>query len=289
MTIRPRRSVLFMPGNNARALDKARELAADGVIFDLEDAVAPDAKAATRDQIAAAVGQGGYAPREVVVRVNGPDGDWFADDVQAVAALAIDAVLVPKIETPGQVQQVVDAFDRAGGKPDLPVWVMVETPRGVLAVDAIAAAHPRLKVIVVGLEDLAKDARIRPRPDRLGFLYALSRCVLAARADGLDVLDAVYPDFNDAAGFAAVCEQGRDLGFDGKTLIHPKQIETANRVFAPDAAAVGQARRLLAAWDEARAQGKGIAVLDGRMVEHLHVAEARRTLALAEAIATIAP
>ena len=282
--IHPRRSLLFMPGANVRTLEKGRNLTADGLIFDLEDSVGPDDKPIARARIKDAIAAGGYGRRELAVRINSINTPWFAEDIQAMAQAGMHAIVAPKVDTAEQAQQIVAALDAAGGPADLPVWAMIETPLGVLNVASIAASHPRIKALIVGLEDLGKETRIRHRPDRLGFLPVLTQCMIAARANGLDILDSVYPDFHDQQGFAAVCEQGRDLGFDGKTLIHPSQIETANRVFSPDAKIVADAREILAAWDAARAEGKGITVLHGRMVEHLHVAEARRVLELHDAI-----
>ena len=282
--IHPRRSLLFMPGANSRALDKSRNLAADCLIFDLEDSVGPNDKIIAREQINTALMAGGYGRRELTVRINSIDSDWFAEDIQAMAKTGLHAIVVPKVDTAEQVQHVVAVLDDAGGEADLPIWPMIETPLGVLNVASIAAAHPRVQALVVGLEDLAKESRIRHRPDRLGFLPILTQCVIAARAYDLDILDSVYPDFDDTSGFTAVCEQSRDLGFDGKTLIHPSQIETANQVFSPDQQTVVSARAVIDAWDEARAAGKSITVLNGRMVEHLHVTEARRVLDLHEAI-----
>jgi citrate lyase subunit beta/citryl-CoA lyase len=282
--LRPRRSVLYMPGSNPRALEKARTLPADGLILDLEDAVAPGAKALARDQVAAAVRAGGFGRRELVVRVNALGTPWGADDVAAVASLPVDAVLFPKIESAEQVRAAVEALDHSGAPAVLPVWAMAETPRAILESASIAAAHPRLTVIVMGTSDLTKDLRARHTPDRLPMLASLAHCLLAARASNLDILDGVHLDLDDEAGFRNACEQGRNLGFDGKTLIHPKQIAIANEVFGPSAQDVEFARRVIAAWEEARQQGEGVVVVDGKLVENLHVEEARRTLAMAEAI-----
>lgn len=282
--LRPRRSLLYLPGSNLRALDKARTLPTDGLILDLEDAVAPAAKASARAQIAAAVTQGGYGKRELLVRVNGPSTEWYRQDLAAVARLPLDGVVLPKIESAEQIRTAVAVLDEAGAPAHLPVWIMAETPLCVLRIDSIAGAHARLAGIMLGTADLAKDLRARDTRDRAPLLTALSLCVLAARAHGLQVLDSVYMDLEDAAGFLAVCEQGRDLGFDGKTLIHPKQIAIANRVFTPSATEIGRARALLAAWEQAEAAGKGVVVVDGRLVERLHVEAARRLLALAARI-----
>jgi citrate lyase subunit beta/citryl-CoA lyase len=285
MQLRPRRSILYMPGANARALDKARGLPADGLILDMEDAVSPDAKELARRQIVEAVTQGGYGHREIIVRVNGLNTPWGIDDIAAVAPVKADAVLVPKVESPAEVEAAIEALDRAGAPADLPLWIMAETPRGILHIDAIAGASPRLAAIVMGTSDLAKEMRVRHTPDRIGFIAALSLCVMAARAHGLDILDGVYLDLKNEAGFRAACEQGRDMGFDGKTLIHPNQLAITNEVFAPNPQDVENARSTIEAWEQARREGKGVAVVNGKLVENLHVEEARRTLAVAEAIA----
>jgi citrate lyase subunit beta/citryl-CoA lyase len=286
-TIRPRRSLLFMPGSNSRALEKARGLSADGLIFDLEDAVAPEAKAAARGLVAAAVAAGGYGSRELVLRVNPPGSEWGEDDLAAAAAMPIDAVLLPKVEGAAMVHHTVERLDALGAPPDLPVWCMLETPRGIIAATGIAAASPRVAALVMGTSDLTKELRARSTPDRLPLHTALGLVVLAARAHGLTALDGVHIDLADDRGFAAACRQGRDFGFDGKTLIHPKQIDVANAAFGPSADELDCARRTIAAYDEARAAGQGIVVLDGRLVENLHVEEARRVVALAAAIAAL--
>lgn len=285
MSIRPRRSVLYMPGSNARALDKARTLPADALILDLEDAVSPDAKELARCQVAEAVTQGGYGRREVLVRVNGLATAWGMDDLTVVAELPIDGIVFPKIETPEQVFEAVATVDRIRGSTDVGIWIMAETPRCMFRIHEIAAVHSRLTGIIMGTSDLAKEMRVRHTPARTGLLAPLNLCVLAARANSRSIIDGVHLDLNDEAGFRAVCEQGRDMGFDGKTLIHPKQIETANAVFAPSAEEIAHAREVLAAWEQARAEGKGVVVVSGRLVEELHVDEARRVLALATAIA----
>jgi citrate lyase subunit beta/citryl-CoA lyase len=269
-----------MPGSNARALEKARTLPADALVLDLEDAVAPDAKAAARAQVVAAVRGGGYGRREVVVRVNALDTPWGRDDLAALAGAGADAVLLPKVESSETVGAAVATL---GAAP--PVWCMLETPRGILNAPAIAAASPRVTALVMGTSDLTKDLHARPTRDRLPLLTSLQLCVLAARAAGIIALDGVHLDLDDDAGFAAACRQAADLGFDGKTLIHPKQVATANEVFAPAAADVDWARRVIAAHADAVARGRGVAVLDGRLIENLHVDDARRVLALADAIA----
>ena len=283
--IRPRRSVLYMPGANARALDKARTLDADALILDLEDAVAPDAKGQAREQVAAALRAGGYGRRECIVRVNALDTPWGLDDVRAVARAGAHAVLLPKVESPGQLAALAQALDAAGAPADLPLWAMAETPLGFLRLDAIAGGHPRLAAIVVGTSDLVKDLHARHTPSRHETLLARSLAVLAARAHGLAALDGVHLDLNDDAGLADACRQGRDQGFDGKTLIHPRQIAAANAAFAPTAEELASARKRLDAWKAAQAEGKGIAVVDGALVENLHAQEAERVLALAAAIA----
>lgn len=279
----PLRSVLYAPGANRRALDKARSLPIDGLILDLEDAVAPDAKELARETVVAALTAGDYGYRRRVVRINGLETPWGAADVAAVARAGADAILLPKVESRQMIDAVAAALDAAGGPPDLPLWSMAETPRGILGIDAIAE-HPRLQVIVMGTSDLAKELRVRHTPGREGLLVALGRCVLAARARGLGVLDGVHLDLQDEAGFAAVCEQGRDMGFDGKTLIHPRQVEAANQAFGISAAALEQAQQIIAAWREAQQAGRGVCVVDGRLVENLHVEEAQRLLAMHEAI-----
>jgi citrate lyase subunit beta / citryl-CoA lyase len=276
---RPRRSVLYMPAANARAMEKARELPCDTLIFDLEDAVAPDAKATAREQLAAALRGGGYGHRERVVRVNGLDTPWGADDLAAVADLAVDAVLLPKIETREQVHA---CLQRIG--PTLPVWVMIETPRGVLAAEHIAASSDRLQVLVMGTSDLVTEMRARHTEDRQPLLPALAHCVLVARAFGRVVLDGVHLDFRNLESFERACRQGRDLGFDGKTLIHPAQIEIANRTFGPSDDEVVLARQIVTAWQEAQRAGKGVVVVNGKLVENLHAVEAERTLAFADAL-----
>jgi citrate lyase subunit beta/citryl-CoA lyase len=286
--IRPRRSLLFMPGANSRALEKARELPADGLIFDLEDAVAPDVKTAAQANVAAALRQGGYGRRELVLRVNPLDSEWGEEDLVAAAALPLHAVLLPKVESADRVRETVARLDHAGAPPGLAIWCMIETPRGVLAAAEIAAASPRVAALVMGTSDLTKDLHAREMPDRAPLLTSLQLVLLAARANGLAALDGVHLDLKDDEGFAAACAQGRALGFDGKTLIHPKQIAAANAAFAPSAEEVAQARKVIAAHDEALAAGKGIAVVDGRLIENLHVEAAHRTVALAEAIAALA-
>lgn len=276
-----------MPGANARALEKARTLRADTLIFDLEDSVAPAAKDEARARIAAAIRAGGYGRRERVLRVNGAATPWHPDDLRFAAALGVDAVLLPKVESGEEVCAADAALEAAGAPSGLALWCMMETPRAFLHAEGIASSSPRLAALVMGTEDLAKDLRARPRADRLPFLVSLSLGVLAARACGLAALDAVYRDFDDEGGFAAECRQGRDLGFDGKTLIHPKQIAAANLAFAPSAAEIDAARQVIAAFEAAMAAGSGVAALNGKMIEALHAEEARRAVALHDAIAAL--
>jgi citrate lyase subunit beta/citryl-CoA lyase len=286
-TSRPRRSVLFTPGANVRAMEKARELRADALIFDLEDSVASETKDTARAQIAAALRHGGYGKRELVLRVNGAGTIWQRDDLMFAATLPVDAVLLPKVEGAEDVRAAAALLESAGAPPGLGLWCMMETPPAFLHAEAIASSSQRLAALVIGTEDLGKDLRTRSRPDRMPFLLALQSCVLAARAYGLAALDAVYRDFNDDAGFIAVCSQGRDLGFDGKTLIHPNQIAAANTEFAPGADELDEARAVIAAFDAAVAAGKGVATNKGQMIEKLHVEAARQLLALASAIAAL--
>jgi citrate lyase subunit beta/citryl-CoA lyase len=278
--MKPRRSVLFMPGSNARALTKARALPADALILDLEDAVAPEAKAAARARVLAAVQAGGYGPRELIVRVNAASTRWAADDLAAVAHAPVDAVLLPKVES---AEAVTAALAALGSAPT--VWCMLETPCGILNAASIAGASPRVDALVMGTSDLTKDLHARPTRDRLPLLTSLQICVLAARAAGITALDGVHLDLEDDAGFAAACRQAADLGFDGKTLIHPRQVDAANEAFAPAADEVEWARRVIAAHARAAATGRGVVVLDGRLIENLHVDDARRVLALTDAIA----
>jgi citrate lyase subunit beta/citryl-CoA lyase len=284
-SFRPCRSMLFMPASNERALEKARTLPCDGVIFDLEDAVAPDAKAAARAQAAAALRQGGYGNRLRVIRINGLDTDWWRDDLAAAVAAKPAAVLIPKVESAETLQRVEEEMAWHGGTEDIALWSMIETPMAFLRLEALAQATERQTTWVVGTNDLVKDLRAEHTRDRMPVMMALSQALLVARAYGLTILDGVYGNFRDNEGFEAECRQARSMGFDGKSLIHPAQVEAANTVFAPSAEEVALARRMIAAFDEAKAAGKGVAVLDGRMVEELHVQTAKETVAMAEAIA----
>ena len=285
--LRPRRSVLFMPAANARVLEKARSLPADGLIFDLEDAVAPDAKPAARDGVATALATGSYGRRELVLRVNALMTEWGHADLIAAAGMPIDAVLLPKVESADAVRQAEAVLVAAGAPEPLSIWCMIETPRGVLRAEEIASASARIGGLVMGTADLTKDLRARHTRDRLPLLTSFGLCLLAARAYGLAILDGVHLDLADDAGFLAACQQGRELGFDGKTLIHPKTIATANTVFAPSSEEVAWSRRIMAAHAEAVAAGKGIVLVDGKLVENLHVRSAHQTIALAEAIASL--
>ena len=276
LSFRPRRSCLYMPGSNERALEKARELPADVLIFDLEDAVAPREKPAARDQVAEAVKQGGYGPRELVIRVNGADTEWGADDIAMVNTVRPDGVLIPKVSQAADI-----GF---GAETDLPVWAMIETPLAILNIAEIAAA-PKLSAMVMGTNDLAKEMHAKLRQARLGFVTALSMTVMAGRAHGRIVIDGVFNAIGDDAGLAAECEQGKAFGFDGKTLIHPDQIEAANRIFAPSRNALQDAEAIIAAFADPENADRGVIDLDGVMVERLHLAEAEKLVAMAEAIA----
>jgi len=283
-TARPRRSALYMPGSNTRALEKAKTLAADVVILDLEDAVSPDAKAEARDNIAAALKAGGFGPREVVVRINGLNTPWGMDDVSALATAGAAAILLPKVESAAQVRQLVQALDNAGGPESLKVWSMVETPHAILDIKDIAGASSRLACLVMGTSDLAKDLHAQHTKARLPMLTALNLCVVAARAYGLACLDGVHLHLADEEGFREACRQGLELGFDGKTIFHPNQIAPANDVFAPSAEEVAFSRRIIDAYDKARKQGQGVVLVDGKLIENLHVENARRLVALADQI-----
>jgi citrate lyase subunit beta / citryl-CoA lyase len=287
-TPRPRRSVLYMPGANTRALEKARGLPADALILDLEDAVAPDAKAQARANVAQALAQGGYGKRELVLRVNGLATPWGHADLAAAAAMPLDAVLLPKVESADAVRQAEAVLAGAGAPESVAVWCMMETPLAMLHAEEIAGASPRVACLVMGTSDLAKDLQARHTRDRLPMLTSLGLCLLAARAYRLAILDGVHLDLADDEGFAAACRQGRELGFDGKTLIHPKTIAAANAAFAPAAEEVAWARRIIAAHAEAEAAGKGVVLVDGKLIENLHVEDARRNVALAEQIAALA-
>jgi len=283
--LRPRRSVLYMPGANERALEKAKGLPADALILDLEDAVAPDAKVEARARVCAAATSGEYGSKEVAIRANGLDTQWHADDVKAIAEAGPAAIVVPKINSVGDVAAVEKALE-AGGAPDhTMIWAMLETPVAMLHAEEIAASSERLAVLVMGTNDLAKELHAEHVPGRAPLLSGIGLCLLAARAAGKVILDGVYNDIKDEAGFEAECVQGRQLGFDGKTLIHPSQLDPCNRVFAPSEDEVASSREIIAAFEEATAVGKGVVTVNGRMIENLHVDNARRVIALADAIA----
>ncbi len=286
-TLRPRRSALYVPGDNQRAIDKARALPADTLIFDLEDAVAPVNKELARRQAVAAVSLGAYGRRERVVRVNGLDTDWGRDDLAAVAKAGADAVLLPKVDGAAAVRAAEQALVGAGASPDLSIWCMIETPRGVLHAEEIADASPRVACLVMGTTDLAKDLHAATVPGRTPLVPALAQCVLAARAAGLACLDGVHLDLEDDVGFEDACRQGAAMGFDGKTLIHPRTIDAANRIFGPSEEELEEARRVMAAYAAASAAGKGVTVVDGKVVEQLHVSAAQRVVRLAEQIALL--
>ncbi|MEJ5254243.1 MAG: CoA ester lyase [Acidimicrobiales bacterium] len=285
--LRPRRSVLYMPGANERALEKAKTLPADALILDLEDAVAPDAKAEARDRVCAAAASGEYGSREITIRVNGLDTRWHADDVRAAAQAGPAAVVVPKINSAADVAAVERALEAAGAPDHTRIWAMVETPVAMLRAHEIATSSERLAVLVMGTNDLAKELHAEHVPGRQPLLTGLGLCLLAARAAGKVILDGVYNDIRDEAGFEAECVQGRQMGFDGKTLIHPSQLEPCNRIFAPSDEEIAAAREIIEAFEEAEREGRGVVTVNGRMIENLHVEQARRTLAIAEAIAAM--
>ena len=283
---RPRRSALYMPAANERALEKAKSLAADCIIFDLEDAVAPDAKDSAREAACAAAASGQYGRRELTIRCNGLDTAWGPADLRAIAGSTAAAVVVPKVGSVAYLDDVSWQLDAAGAPGDMTVWAMIETPTAILDVRAIAA-HPRVSVLVMGTNDLARELRIPLVAGRRALLPHLATALLAAREAGKTILDGVYNDVKDLDGFGDECAQGVEFGFDGKTLIHPGQIDVANQAWAPSAADVEQAGRIIAAFDEAVADGRGVVTVDGRMIENLHVANAQRTLATARAIAAL--
>ena len=283
-TARPRRSVLYMPGSNARALEKARGLPADCLILDLEDAVTPDAKETGRQQIVAALQEGGYGQRELVVRVNGLDTPWGRDDIAAISTSGAHAILLPKIDSAAMVREAEELLVAAGVPDDMAIWCMMETPLGILHAEEIAFSSPRLGALVMGTSDLAKDLHAAHTRDRLPMINSLGICMLAGRAAGLAILDGVYLDLADDEGFAHSCVQGVELGFDGKTLIHPKTIDAANQAFAPTEEEVAWSRRIIEAHAEAEKEGQGVLLVDGKLIENLHVESAKRLVEMAEAI-----
>ena len=282
--LRPRRSVLYMPGANERALEKAQTIPADALILDLEDAVAPDAKPEARERVCAAATSGAYGTREIAIRANGIGTQWHDDDLAAIAQAGPAAVVIPKVNTPDEVHQIEKALEAGGAPEHTKIWAMLETPVAMLGAHDIARSSDRLAVLVMGTNDLAKELQAAHVPGRQPLLSGLGLCLLAARATGKVILDGVYNDIKDEAGFLAECEQGRDLGFDGKTLIHPSQVDPCNSTFAPSSEEVEKAGRIIAAFEEAEADGRGVVTVDGRMVENLHVEQARRTLAIQAAI-----
>ncbi len=284
MSNRPRRSVLYMPGSNPRALDKARNLPADALILDLEDAVAPAEKATARDLVCENVQKGGYGGRELIIRINGLDTEWGEEDLAAASAAGPDAILIPKVSSAAMIEEVEAMMVRAGAPEETAIWAMMETPRGVLHAEAIAASTPRLAGFVMGTNDLVADLGASHTPGREPVITALGLCMLAARAYDVAIVDGVFNAFRDEDGLRASCEQGLAMGFDGKTLIHPLQLAVTNEVFAPAPEEVELASRQVAAFEEAAAEGKGVAVVDGKIVENLHVAAAKRLLEKAEAI-----
>lgn len=286
-TARPRRSVLYMPGSNARALDKAKTIAADALILDLEDAVAPDAKETARKQVVDAVKAGGYGKRELIVRINGFDVEWGHFDMPSVSTSGADAILLPKVESADQIFQAENLMNKYGAPASMTIMAMIETPRGVLYVNEIAKSTARLSCLVMGTSDLSKDLHARHTKLREPMLTSLSLCLLAARAYDLAILDGVHLDLNDDDGFEASCVQGLELGFDGKTLIHPKQVDAANRVFAPSAEEIAWSKKIIDAFEAAEKDGKGVVLVDGKLIENLHVTNARRLVATAEAIAAL--
>jgi citrate lyase subunit beta/citryl-CoA lyase len=289
--IRPRRSLLFMPGSNARALEKAKVLPADGIILDLEDSVAPDAKAIARDQIAAAVAAKGFGKREVLIRINALDTPWWIDDITMAGKAKPDGILVPKISTVADLSAIADRLSDINADFSIRVWAMIETSRAVLDADKLAAAsrdsEMRLAGFMFGPNDISRETKIRMLPGRAAMIPIIIQCILAARAHGLEILDGPYSDIANVDGFAAECAQGRDLGFDGKTLIHPSHIEACNAIFTPPADEVAQARKIIAAFEQPENASRGAIQLDGRMVERLHADMAKRTIAIADAIAAM--
>jgi citrate lyase subunit beta/citryl-CoA lyase len=285
--LRPRRSVLYMPGANERALEKAKTLPADALILDLEDAVAPDAKVEARARVCAAAASDAYGRKEITIRANGLDTPWHADDVRAIAEAGPAGIVVPKINSAVDVAAVETALEAAGAPDRTRIWAMLETPIAMLHAEEIAMSSERLAVLVMGTNDLAKELQAEHVPGRQPLLFGLSQCLMAARMAGKVILDGVYNDIKDEAGFAAECVQGRQFGFDGKTLIHPSQVDPCNDTFAPSELELTRARGLILAFEEAQAEGKGVATYEGRMIENMHVDNARRAIAMAEAIAQL--
>ncbi|MFW2335669.1 HpcH/HpaI aldolase/citrate lyase family protein [Ilumatobacter sp.] len=284
--LRPRRSVLYMPSSNERALEKAKAIACDALIFDLEDAVAPDAKESARANAVAAAGSGEYGHREITIRCNGLDTPWGADDLAAAATSGAAAVVIPKVNSHAYLEEIERQLDAAGAPAELRIWAMIETPTALLDIRSIAHHH-RVDVLVMGTNDLVKELRTAALPDRSPLVPHLATALVGAREADKVILDGVYNDVRDPEGFLAEAEQGKALGFDGKTLVHPSQVEPTNDVWAPDGDEVDVARRVIAAFEEAEAEGRGVITVDGRMIENLHVDNARRVLAVADAIAAL--
>ena len=288
---RPRRSLLFMPGSNARALEKARNLPADGLILDIEDSVAPDAKAKAREQIAEAIAAKGFGKREVWIRTNSLDTAWWADDVAMAGQAKPDGILVPKVSSVADLDEIGDRLRGIGADPSIKVWAMIETARAVLDADKLAAASrdpkTRLAGFVFGPNDISRETRIKMQPGRTAMIPMITHCILATRAHGLEILDGPYSDISNVDGFALECAQARDLGFDGKTLIHPGQIVACNAIFTPPAEEVAHARKIIAAFERPENASRGAIQLDGQMVERLHAEMASRTIAIADAIAAM--
>jgi citrate lyase subunit beta/citryl-CoA lyase len=289
--IRPRRSLLFMPGSNARALEKARNLPADGIILDLEDSVAPDAKAMARDQIAQAIAARGFGKHEVLIRINSLDTPWWNDDLAMAGKARPDGILVPKVSSVEDIAAIADRLGEIGADSSIQVWAMIETARAVLHAEELASTSrdpkARLAGFMFGPNDISRETRIRMQPGRAAMLPMITHCILATRAYGLEIFDGPYSDFSNIDGFGQECTQGRDLGFDGKTLIHPGQIEACNAIFTPPAEEVAQARRIIAAFERPENASRGAIQLDGGMVERLHAEMAKRTIAIADAIAAM--
>ncbi|MCO5317690.1 MAG: CoA ester lyase [Microthrixaceae bacterium] len=287
-TYRPRRSALYMPGANDKALEKAKTLRCDAIIFDTEDSVAPDMKVAARDKVAEAVASGDYGRRELTIRVNSAETEWHEDDLRSAAAAGPAGIVVPKVDSAADVAAVERIIESAGVPDHTRIWAMLETPAAIENAVEVASASERLEVLVMGTNDLAKELRAALVPGRAPLLWGLGRCVNAARHAGKVILDGVYNDVRNPEGFAAECAQGAEMGFDGKTIIHPSQVEPSNEAFSPSAEDIEYSRRVIEAWDTALAEGKGVVTVDGRMIENLHVDNARRALAVAEAIAALA-
>ena len=289
--IRARRSLLFMPGSNERAHDKGRNLPADGLILDLEDSVAPEAKALARDQIARSIATGGFGRREILIRSNGLDTPWWADDLAMAGQARPDGILVPKVSSAADLKVIADTLSDLGADPAIRVWAMIETARAVLHAEELAAAsrdgNLRLAGFVFGPNDISRETRIRMLPGRAAMIPMITHCILAARAHGLEILDGPYSDFGNVNGFAAECAQARDLGFDGKTLIHPGQIDACNAIFTPPPEEVARARAIIAAFERPENATRGAIQIDGQMVERLHADMARRTIAIADAMAAM--